>query len=107
MYGVIYKDILYKMDSALFLNTFERFCNDRRVPTHIRLDNGTNFVAGKKDLPDMCQHISESYVKSRKPNIKWDFTPPYSPSHNGLIERMVGSAKAALRTVCHQRGNYR
>jgi hypothetical protein len=98
MYVIIYIDILYKMDSASFLNTFERFCNNRRVPTHVRLDNGTNFVAGKKDLSDMWQYVSES-LKSRKPNIKWDFTPPYSPSHNSLIERMVGSAKAASRTV--------
>jgi hypothetical protein len=63
------------------------------------LDNGTNFVAGKKDLSDMWQYVSKSYVKAHKPNIKWDFTPPYSLSQNGLIERMVGSAKAALRTV--------
>jgi hypothetical protein len=63
------------------------------------LDNGTNFAAGKKDLSDMWQNVSKSYVKAHKPNIKWDFTPPYSLSQNGLIERMVGSAKAALRTV--------
>jgi hypothetical protein len=99
MYVVIYIDIIYKMDSASFLNTFERFCSDKRVPTHVRLDNGTNFVAGKNDLSYMLQYISESYVKSCRPNIKWDFTPPYSPSQNGLIERMVGSAKAAIRTV--------
>jgi hypothetical protein len=87
------------MDSASFLNAFERFCDDRRVPTHVRLDKGTNFGAGKKDLSDMWQYVSKSYVKAQMPNIKWDFTPPYSPSQNGLIERMVGSAKAALRTV--------
>jgi hypothetical protein len=87
------------MNSASFLNAFEQFCSDRRVPTHVRLDNGTNFVAGKKDLSDMWQYVSESYVKAHKPNIKWDFTPPYYPSQNGLIERMVGSAKAVLRTV--------
>jgi hypothetical protein len=84
---------------SLVSKAFERFCNDRRVPTHVRLNNGTNFVAGKKDLSDMWQYISESYVKSHKPNIKLDFTPPNSPSQNGLIERMVRSAKAALRTV--------
>jgi hypothetical protein len=95
MYGIIYIEIMYKMDSASFLNAFERFCSDRRVPTHVR----TNFVAGKKDLSEMWQYVSESYVKAHKPNTKWDFTPPYSPSQNGLIERMVGLAKAALRTV--------
>jgi hypothetical protein len=36
MYGIIYIDILFKMDSASFLNAFERFFNDRRVPTHVR-----------------------------------------------------------------------
>jgi hypothetical protein len=66
MYGVIYIDILYKMDSASFLNAFEQFFNDRRVPTHVRLDNGTNFVAGKKDLSNMRQYVSESYVKAHK-----------------------------------------
>jgi hypothetical protein len=50
MYGIIYIEILYKMDSSSFLSAFERFCSNRRVPTHVRLDNGTNFVAGKKDL---------------------------------------------------------
>jgi hypothetical protein len=87
------------MDSASFLSAFKRCCNDRRVPSHVRLDNGTNFVAGKKDLSEMWEYVSESYVKAHKPDIKWDFTPPYSPSQNGLIEKMVGSSKAALKTV--------
>jgi hypothetical protein len=96
MYGIIHIEILYKMDSALFLRVFEGFCSNRRVPKHVRLDNGTNFVAGKKDLSELWEYVSESYVKAQKPDIKWDFTPSYSPSQNGLIERMVGSAKAAL-----------
>jgi hypothetical protein len=94
--GIIHLEILFKMDSALFLSAFEQFCSDRRVPKHVRLDNGTNFVAGKKDFSELWEYVSESYVKAQKPDIKWDFTLPYSPSQNGLIERMVGSAKADL-----------
>jgi hypothetical protein len=38
------------------------------VPTHLRLDNGTNFVAGKKDLSGLWEYVSKSYVKAKKPD---------------------------------------
>jgi hypothetical protein len=50
MYGIIYIEILYKMDSASFLNAFERFCNDRRVPTHVRLGQRDQ-LCGWKERP--------------------------------------------------------
>jgi hypothetical protein len=70
-------------------------------------DNGTNFqgrdnVLGeakiaKKDLRDKRPiDLSEA---QRKLNIEFRFAPPRAPHFQGLVERIVGAAKAALRPI--------
>jgi hypothetical protein len=99
LYGLVHIEMLYHMDSASFLASFNRFCSDHRVPSRVKCDNGSNFVCGKKDLHDMWSFVSQSYMEKHKPMVTWDFSPPYAPHQNGLVERMVGAAKSALRTV--------
>jgi hypothetical protein len=99
LYGLVHIEMLYHMDSASFLAAFDRFCSDRRIPSRVKCDNGTNFVCSKKDLNDMWSYVSQSYMEKHKPMITWDFSPPFSPHQNGLAERMVGSAKTALKTI--------
>jgi hypothetical protein len=99
LYGLVHIDMLYYMDSASFLTAFDRFCSDHRVPSRVKCENVTNFVCCKKDLNDMWSYVSQSYMEKHKLMITWDFSPPFSPHQNGLAERMVGSAKTALKTI--------
>jgi hypothetical protein len=77
----------------------------RPRPSVFLADNGTNFHGGdnvlgeakmtKKDLKDKRQiDLSEA---QRKLNIEFRFEQPRAPHFQGLVERIVGAAKAALR----------
>jgi hypothetical protein len=49
LYGLVHIEMLYHMDSASFLAAFDRFCRDRRVPSRVKCDNGTNFVCARQE----------------------------------------------------------
>ena len=64
-YGVLYTclalramhlEVLFTMDTDLFINSLRHFIARRGTPEIIRSDNGTNFVAENKELN---QAISE------------------------------------------------
>ena len=59
-------------------------------PVEMRSDNGTCFVAAKKEL----QRLEESF-----PGMKWLFNPPAAPHMGGSWERMVGLVKRSLKAV--------
>jgi hypothetical protein len=83
------------MDTSSFLLAIERFIAIRPRPTVILEDNGTNFRGGEAALKEKNQiNITEA---QRKLNIEFRFAPPRAPHHMGLVERIVGAAKAALR----------
>jgi hypothetical protein len=58
-------------------------------------DNGTNFKGGQLLLEVKNQiDISEA---QKKLNIEFRFAPPRAPHFMGLVERILGAAKAALK----------
>ncbi|KFD68223.1 hypothetical protein M514_19705 [Trichuris suis] len=60
-------------------------------------DNGTNFVAGQREVPGVQRlnstHISE-YMAQR--GVKWQFNPPGAPHFGGAWERLIRSVKRPL-----------
>ena len=51
---------LDSLEADSFINAFVRFCTRRGVPEKVRSDNGTNFVAGKRELREAMQSWKEN-----------------------------------------------
>jgi hypothetical protein len=79
----------------------ERFIAVRPRPTTVFLaDNGTNFRGAEtrlnREAKKVSDHIDISEAQ-RKLGIEFRFAPPRAPHFMGLVERIVGAAKAALK----------
>ena len=84
----------------LFLNAFNRMINRRGVPDKIISDNGTNFVASKKELCELiCKDQKIQANTTSKGIIKWTFNPTYAPHFGGVFEIMIKFAKRAIISI--------
>ena len=91
----VHLEMAYSLDTNSFVNACFRFIARRGIPSEIVSDNGTNFVAGEKELRTCVENIKEGEVinQTSNHNIKWTFNPPRSPHHGGFFESMLKSAK--------------
>lgn len=69
-------------------------------------DNGTNLVAGEHELRDGLKRLSQDtkfrdHLADR--GISWHFSSPSAPHFVGVWERLVRSAKTALKVVLGNR----
>ncbi len=62
------------------------------------MDNGTYFVGGASDLVQSWRDLQSDEIP-QKYKINFKFNVPLAPHRNGLVERIVGSAKRALLHV--------
>ncbi len=88
-------ELLTALDTDSFLLAFERFVARRGKPKVLAMDSGTNFVGGVSDLVKSWQALQTDAIR-KKYEITFKFNVPLAPHHNGLVERIVGSAKRAL-----------
>jgi len=68
-------------------------------------DNGTNFVAGERELREAVEAFNQEKILNQlsRRGIEWHFSPPAAPHFGGVWERLVKSCKAALRTTLNNR----
>jgi hypothetical protein len=93
--GAVHLEMLDSMDTSWFLMAVERFLAVRPRPTVFLADNRSNFKGGLSTLKVRDQiDVSEAQGKF---NITFRFAPPQAPHFMGLVERIVGAAKAVLR----------
>jgi len=97
----VHLELVHQMDADSFLMAFRRFVSRRGSPAVVYSDNGTNFVAGERELSEGIQRINHEKTGAAmaKSNIEWHFSPPAAPHFGGVWERLVRSCKAALRVV--------
>ncbi len=88
-------ELLTALDTDSFLLAFERFIARRGRPRVLAMDNGTNFVGGASELVKAWQDLQTDTIRKRY-EITFKFNVPLAPHRNGLVERIVGSAKRAL-----------
>lgn len=74
------------------------FANIRGVPTRIRSDNGTNFIAASKVVRDCPDFFDDVKMRRELSNIgiDWVFNSPGHPEAGGCWERLVQSIKRVL-----------
>jgi hypothetical protein len=93
--GAVHIEMLKRMTTASFLPALERFLAIRPRPSVFLADKGSNFHSGWTVLKEKQQiNVNEAEAKY---NIKFCFAPLRAPHFMGLVERIVGASKAALR----------
>ena len=98
-YRAIHLEILDSMDTCSMLMALERIIARRTRPKLIISDNGTNFVGANKELQELWSKVSLTELKRHFSTIEWRFNVPKAPHMGGVWERLVGSAKKALRSL--------
>jgi hypothetical protein len=98
-YGAIHIEMLTDMSTNCFLLALDRFCSIRSTPKTIICDQGTNFIGADGILKKVWDEMPLSQLQKVRPKIEFSFNPPLSPHFNGLIERMVQSAKKILKAI--------
>ena len=84
---------------------FWRFADRRGLPAIVFSDNGTNLTSGERELNEGIarwnqQHITDQLARR---HVEWRFSPPSAPHFGGTWERLMKSAKSALRIVLNNR----
>ena len=73
----------------------------RGRPADVWSDNGTNFVGTEKELREALKRLDSERIgdKLSDERVQWHFNPPSLPHFGGPWERLVQSAKRALKAV--------
>ena len=97
----IHIEVVGSLEGDAFLNAFRRFVARRGSPRKVYSDNGTNFVAGERELrKEFMRHARNTLTTyGAGHEIEWVFIPPHAPHMGGVWERMVGIVKRVLRGV--------
>lgn len=101
----VHLELASSLDTDSFLMAFQRFIDVRGAPSNVYSDNGTNFKAGRRELEEGADRIDYEKVHEdlAARRIDWSFSPPLSPHFGGAWERIVRSAKSAMKAVFGQR----
>ena len=83
------------------LMAIRRMVARRGQPAHIWSDNGTNFVGAKKELREAVKRLDGERIGHQlsADGVQWHFKPLSSPHFGGVWERLVQSAKRALKAL--------
>jgi len=99
--GAVHLEIAYSLDTNSCLMALRRMMAKRGKPANIWSDNGTNFVGAEKELREAVKRLDSERIGDQlsADGVQWHFNPPSSPHFGGVWERLVQSAKRALKAV--------
>ncbi|PFX29308.1 hypothetical protein AWC38_SpisGene5996 [Stylophora pistillata] len=97
----VHLEIAHSLDTDSCLMAIRRIIARRGKPAHIWSDNGTNFVGAKNELREAIKRLGNERIGDQLSDneVQWHFNPPSSPHFGGAWERLVQSAKRALKAV--------
>lgn len=88
------------MDTDDFIMCLRRFINRRGDVLELRCDRGSNFVGAERELRSIEERNGQRIERELlQRGCKWIFQPPTASSMSGIWERMVRSAKTALKAI--------
>ncbi len=93
--GAVHLEMLYGLSESNFIKAFSRFIARHMKPQKVFCDRGTNFVGGYNAIEKAWSKVAVSSGAG----IEFIFSPAHAPHFNGLVERIVQSAKRALSPV--------
>ncbi|XP_055633029.1 uncharacterized protein LOC129773447 [Toxorhynchites rutilus septentrionalis] len=93
-------EVAHSLSSQSCMKAIRRFICRRGAPLQFFSDNGTNFHAASKELVQEVRRIdlecADVFTDAR---TRWTFNPPAAPHMGGVWERLVRSAKDALKAL--------
>ena len=97
----VHIEIAHSLDTDSFVNSLRRFIARRGPPQEIRSDNGTNFVAGEREIRDAVRSWNQQTIHDTllAKNVKWRFNPPSGSHHGGVWERCIRSTRKILQAI--------
>ncbi|KAL9975999.1 hypothetical protein ACROYT_G013228 [Oculina patagonica] len=97
----VHLEIAHSLDTNSCLMALRRMKVKRGKPANIWSDNGTNFVGAEKELREAVKRLDSEQIGDQlsADGVQWHFNPPSSPHFGGVWERLVQSAKRALKVV--------
>ena len=97
----LHLELAASLDTDGFLMAFRRFVARRGRPRMVLSDNGTNLVAGEKEMRTCIEEWNQDQITDEltQKNIEWRFNPPTASHMGGVWERLVASVKRSLRVV--------
>ena len=106
----IYIEFATDISTEKFLLAFRRFIGNYGLPLQVRSDNGKNFIGAAREIRNLMLLWKEENDDStklkefcRQYEIKWTFSTPASPHHNGAVESMVKLVKSSLNKIMKER----
>lgn len=100
----VHLEVAYSLDTDSCINALRRFISRRGQVSHMRSDNGTNFVGAERELREalaaLNHHRIEKAMSHRE--IKWSFNPPSGSHHGGVWERLIRMVRKILHSVLRQ-----
>ena len=101
----VHLEVTTSLDTDSFLMALRRFMARRGRPSRIYCDNWKSFKRGERELRESLQSWNEAQISDSltQQNIQWRDNPPGGPHMGGCWERLVASAKGALRVVIGDR----
>ena len=84
-----------------FLQVLRRFFSYRGYQKVMICDNGSQMVRAERELRLMIEGLDKTKLKEfcADRGMKWQFTTPHAPHHNGCSESMVKTTKSALKKI--------
>ena len=95
----VHLELAVDCSTVEFLQVLRRFLSIRGQPAMMMSDNGTQFVGAERELCEMITGWNKDELREfcAEKGIKWKFTTPAAPHHNGCAEALVKSCKKALK----------
>lgn len=97
----VHIEVAFSMDTDSCIMAIRRMIARRGKPAHLWSDCGTNFVGANRELRQALKQWNQSQIEDQlaQEGIQWHFNPPASPHFGGAWEKLVQSAKRALKAV--------
>ena len=95
----IHLEMLQDRSTESFIMALKRFSNRRGRPSIIHSDNAGEYVSGRNTIQEVFRVLNTERTHQRLQDelkLSWYLAPPRSPSHSGVIERLVKTIKNPL-----------
>ena len=95
----VHLEVAHSLETDSFIMALRRMMARRGKPRNIYSDNGTNFIGAERELKECLDRMEQAKISDTlsQDGIQWFFNPPSAPHFGGVWERLVKSAKKALK----------